>query len=63
MKKLSCNEKFNHLIDYGYFTWEELCLCIAGWGDNDQTYDTICHVRFGMDFDQLYQEDEEMWRL
>lgn len=49
---------FNYLSTMNYFTESELLLVISGWGDNIDTYDTICQVRFAMDFDQL--EDEDM---
>jgi len=63
MKKFSCDEKFEYLEDYQYFTYEELNLVIRGWGDNDKTYDIICYVRYGMDFQQIVEKDDEMWRI
>ena len=56
MRKMSC---YDYLLEYEYFTEEELDLVIKGWGDNPKTYDTICHVRYGMDVDQLVGEEED----
>lgn len=53
------NHIFNYLKDHRYFEHEELLLVIKGWGDNINTYDTICQVRFAMDFDQLEESEEE----
>lgn len=48
---------YDYLLMYELFTEEELNLVIKGWGDNSDTYDTICQVRFAMDIDQLASED------
>ena len=53
---LSC---YAYLLEYEYFTEEELNLVIKGWGDNEKTYDTICQVRYAMDIDQLALEDSK----
>lgn len=50
---------YEYLIEYQLFTEEELILVTKAFGDNIDTYNTICQVRFGMDFDQL--EDELPW--
>ena len=50
---------YNYLLINDYFTEEELNLVMKGWGDNTKTYDTICHVRYGMDFDQIWEADNK----
>lgn len=49
---------YDYLLDFEYFTEEELNLCTKGWGDNADTYDIICQVRYGMDIDQLAESDD-----
>ena len=48
----------DYLLDYELFTEDELILVRKGWGRNKDTYDRICQVRYGMDIDQLAEEDE-----
>lgn len=55
-REMSC---YQYLLEYEYFTEEELNLVIKGWGDNEKTYDTICQVRYAMDIDQLAYEDSK----
>lgn len=59
--------KFNNAdVDYIYewllvnekFTEDELSLVTKGFGDNINTYDTICYVRYGYDFDQLFESEQ-----
>lgn len=50
---------YDYLLEYEYFTEQELDLVIMGWGDNEKTYDTICRVRYSMDIDQLALEDSK----
>ena len=52
---------YDYLLDYGYFTEEELNLVLCGWGRNEKTYDTICRVRYGYDIDQLALEDKDIF--
>lgn len=33
---------YDYLLEYEYFTEEELSLVISGWGNNQDTLDTIC---------------------
>lgn len=54
MDRLTC---YDYLLDYEYFTEEELNLVTKGFGDCRETYDTICQVRYGFDIDQLADED------
>lgn len=58
----NCDEDLNHIFDYllvgNYFTEEELILVTKGFGDNVDTYNTICQVRYGMDFDQIEESEE-----
>lgn len=54
MEKYTC---YDYLLTYEYFTGEELNLCTKGWGDNSNTYDTMCQVRYAADVDQLAEED------
>lgn len=50
---------YDFLLTHEYFTEEELDLAIKGWGDNEETYNTICQVRYAMDPDQLALEENE----
>lgn len=49
---------FDYLLDFGYFTHEELMLVIGCWGDNEETYRLICHYRFALDQYQMAEEDD-----
>ena len=55
-RKMTC---YDYLLEYEYFTEQELDLVIMGWGDNEKTYNTICRVRYSMDIDQLALEDSK----
>ena len=57
MRELTC---YQFLLEYEYFTEEELNLVIKGWGDNPKTYDTICQVRCAMDIDQVAHEESKL---
>lgn len=54
--KMSVVEKWDWLVSYELFTDDELSLVCCGWGQNDDTIDTICQVRCAMDFDQVYAD-------
>ena len=47
------------LIEGNYFTEEEITLVECGWGQNEDTYNTICQVRFAQDVDQIVEEYNE----
>lgn len=49
---------YDYLSEYEYFTEEELNLVTSGWGNNSDTFDTICQVRYAMDVDQLAEQDD-----
>ena len=49
-------KKVKKLASDGLFDDDELSLVCCGWGQNDDTIDTICQVRFAMDFDQVYAD-------
>lgn len=51
---------YNYLIDKEYFTEEELCLVVKAFGDNIDTYNTIIYTRYGYDFEQLYDLEENL---
>lgn len=51
---------YNYLIDKEYFTKEELCLVVKAFGDNIDTYNAIIHTRYGYDFEQLYDLEENL---
>lgn len=59
----NCSEDLNHIFNYllegDYFTEEELLLVIKAYGDNIDTYNTICQVRYAMDFDQIEESEEK----
>lgn len=55
-REMTC---YQYLLEYEYFTEEELNLVIKGWGDTSKTYDKICQVRYAMDIDQLALEDSK----
>lgn len=48
---------YDALIDAGLFTQEELDLVTDGWGFSMRTLNTVCQVRFGMDADQVLEEE------
>ena len=50
---------YDFLLNFEFFTEEELNLVIKGWGDNEKTYNTICQVRYAMDPDQLALQEIE----
>lgn len=54
---------YDFFIDYELFTEEELQLVIKGWGDNLETYNTIAHVRYGYDVEQLAEKNGIMYNL
>ena len=56
-RELTC---YQYLLEFEYFTDEELNLAVKGWGDNPKTYDTICHVRYAMTIDQMALEDKKL---
>ena len=47
---------YNFLIDQELFNEEEISLCVTGWGDNLETYNTMCQVRYAMDVNQVAEE-------
>ena len=48
---------YEDLIDHDLFTQAELDLVTNGWGLNMDTLNTACQVRFGMDADQVLEEN------
>ena len=60
MTQETLNKIFDYLVEYDYFTEKELLLVVKGWGDNEKTYNTVCQVRYGMDWDQLANEDNKI---
>ncbi len=50
---------YDYLLEYEYFTEQELDLVVKGWGKNEKTYNTICRVRYSLDIDQLALEDSK----
>ena len=53
---MTVSEKWDWLVENELFDDDELRLVCCGWGQNDDTIDTICQVRFAMDFTQVYEE-------
>ena len=54
--KMEVDEIFAFLQDNNLFKYDELLLVIKCYGDNKETYDTICYCRYGYTFDQLIEE-------
>lgn len=55
-KTVEFDEAYQFLADYCGFTLEELALVCSGWGSNMDTLNTVAHVRFGMDVEQLMED-------
>lgn len=56
---MTFEDAYDYLFTTDKFTQEELSLVCCGWGERLEVLNIICQVRYGMNVEQLKEEEEE----